>query len=236
MPVQLVLGVQLPASATLDAHVGATNAEVRAGVVQLVEGRSERLFLYGPPACGKTHLLQAACRAVGDSGQRSVYLPLAQIGDQAAGLFAGLDNMDCVCVDDLSAIAGDRDTEIALLSLSDGLRSRGARLLCAGDKPPRALGLALPDLASRLGWGGAMACAPLDDADKHELLVTRAAQRGMDLPDATARWLLRHGDNDVPSLMALLDLLDGASLSAHRRLTVPFVKQTLADSSPDSRS
>lgn len=229
MPVQLVLGVQLPDSATLDAYVGAINAEVKAGVVQLAEGRSERLFLHGPTATGKTHLLQAACRAVGDSGLRSVYLPLAQVGDQAASLFAGLDDMDCVCVDDVSAIAGDRDTEIALLSLSDGLRSRGARLLCAAEQPPRELGLALPDLASRLGWGGAMACTPLDDADKHQLLVTRAAQRGMELPDATARWLLRHGEHDVPSLMAALDLLDGASLSAHRRLTIPFVKQALAE-------
>lgn len=231
MPVQLVLGVQLPASATLDAYVGAINAEVKAGVAQLVEGRSERLFLHGPAATGKTHLLQAACRAVGDSGLRSVYLPLAQIVDQAADLFAGLDDMDCVCVDDVAAIAGDRDTEIALLSLSDGLRSRGARLLCAAEKPPRELGLALPDLASRLGWGGAMACAPLDEADKHQMLVTRAAQRGMDLPDATARWLLRHGEHDVPALMAMLDMLDSASLSAHRRLTIPFVKQALAEAS-----
>ena len=230
MPVQLVLGVQLPASATLDAYVGSVNAEAKASVMQLVAGQSERLFLYGPEASGKTHLLQAACRAVGDSGLRSVYIPLAQIADQAAGLFAGLDDMDCVCVDDVSAIAGDRDAEIALLSLSDGLRARGARLLCAADQPPRELGLALPDLASRLGWGGSMACAPLDEDDKHELLVIRAAQRGMDLPDATARWLLRHGEYDVPALMASLDMLDRASLSAHRRLTIPFVKQALADS------
>lgn len=228
MPVQLVLGVQLPASATLDAFVGEVNAEVKAGVCQLVEGRSERLFIHGPPASGKTHLLQAACRAVGDTGARSVYLPLAQIADQAAGLFAGLDDMDCVCVDDIQAIAGNREAEIALLSLSDGLRSRGARLLCAAEHPPRALGLTLADLASRLGWGGAMACVPLNDEDKHALLIKRAAQRGMQMPDTTARWLLRHGEHDVPSLMQALDLLDRASLSAHRRLTIPFVKQALA--------
>ncbi|MDA3922052.1 MAG: DnaA regulatory inactivator Hda [Salinisphaera sp.] len=229
MPVQLVLGVQLPASATLDAFVGEVNAEVKAGVCQLVEGRSERLFIHGPVASGKTHLLQAACRAVGDTGARSVYLPMAQIAEEAAGLFAGLDGMDCVCVDDVQSIAGHRETEIALLSLSDGLRSRGARLLCAAARPPRELGLALPDLASRLGWGGAMTCAPLDDDDKHALLVKRAAQRGMQLPDSTARWLLRHGEHDVPALMQSLDLLDRASLSAHRRLTIPFVKQALAE-------
>ena len=227
MATQMILGVQLPQSATLAAFVGATNAHVRAAVAQVVDGRSERLFLHGPEASGKTHLLQAACRAAGDAGERSVYVPLAQVADQAESLLAGLQDMDCVCIDDVAAIAGDRDAEIALLSLTDGLRARGGRLL-ADRNPPREIGLSLPDLASRLAWGGAVAAVALDDSDKLDLLVERAAQRGMDLPDATARWLLRHGERDVPALMQALDTLDHASLAAHRRLTIPFVKQTLA--------
>ena len=228
MATQLVLGVQLPQSATLDAFVGETNAPVKAAVQELVAGRSERLFVHGPPATGKTHLLQAACRAVGDAGERSVYLPLAQVADQAVSLLPGLQDIDCVCVDDIGAIAGDRDAEIALLSLTDGLRARGARLLAADTHAPREIGLALPDLASRLSWGGAIATQALHEHDKQALLIERAAQRGMAMPDATARWLLRHGERDVAGLMDLLDTLDRASLAAHRRLTIPFVKQALA--------
>jgi len=229
MAVQMVLGVQLPQSATLDAYVGECNAHVKASVCELVAGRSERLFVYGPGSTGKSHLLQAACRAIGDAGQRSVYLPLIQVGGQATSLLTGLQDMDCVCVDDISAIAGNREAEIALLSLSDGLRARGARLLAADANLPRDIGLSLPDLASRLAWGGAIATAELDTPDKLALLTRRAAQRGMDLPEGTARWLLRHGDADVPALMRVLDTLDHASLAAHRRLTVPFVKQTLVE-------
>jgi len=227
MTTQMILGVQLPQSATLEAFVGTTNAQVRAAVEQIVAGRSERLFLHGPEASGKTHLLQAACRAVGDSGQRSVYVPLAQVADRAEALLAGLQDMDCVCIDDISAIAGDRDAEIALLSLTDGLRAHAGRLLAADRNPPADAGLVLPDLASRLAWGGVVAATELDDADKQALLTERAAQRGMELPGATARWLLRHGERDVPALMRVLDTLDHASLAAHRRLTIPFVKQAL---------
>lgn len=223
----MILGVQLPQSATLEAFVGATNAHVRAAVEQVVAGRSERLFLHGPEASGKTHLLQAACRAIGDSGARSVYVPLAQVADRAEPLLAGLQEMDCVCIDDVGAIAGDRDAEIALLSLTDGLRAHGGRLLAADRNPPRDVGLTLADLTSRLAWGGAVAATELDDRDKQALLTERAAQRGMELPSATARWLLRHGERDVPALMRVLDTLDHASLAAHRRLTIPFVKQAL---------
>ncbi|WP_423823304.1 DnaA regulatory inactivator Hda [Salinisphaera sp. SPP-AMP-43] len=230
MPVQLILGVQLPASATLEAFVGATNADAKAAVAEIVAGRSERLFVAGPRSSGKTHLLQAACRAIGDSGRRSVYLPLAQVAEPIGPLIEGLGDMDCVCVDDVDAIAGDREAEIGLLGLSDQLRARGSRLLAAGPTVPRELGLELDDLASRLGWGGSVVCHPLDDADKQALLIRRAAQRGMDMPQATARWLVRHGDADVPGLMKVLDTLDQASLSAHRRLTIPFVKQALGES------
>lgn len=227
MPVQLVLGVQLPASATLSAFVGRTNADAKAAVAEVVDGRSERLFLAGPAGCGKTHLLQAACRAIGDAGRRSVYLPLTQVAEPLEPLLEGLADMDCVCLDDLDAIAGDREAEIALLGLSDQLRSRNSRLLASGPALPRELGLALPDLASRLGWGGAVLCRELDDDDKRALLVRRAEQRGMDMPEATARWIIRHRAAEVPELMSALDTLDRASLSAHRRLTIPFVKQAL---------
>lgn len=227
MPVQLVLGVQLPDSATLSAFVGRTNADARAAVSELVEGRGERLFIAGSHDCGKTHLLQAACRAIGESGRRSVYLPLARIEASIGSLLEGLADMDCVCVDDVQAIAGDREAELALLGLSDQLRARGARLLAAGSAAPRELELTLPDLASRLSWGGVVYCRPLDENDRRLLLTSRAAQRGMEMPEATARWMIKHGDAEVAALMAALDTLDRASLSAHRRLTIPFVKQAL---------
>ena len=228
MTTQLVLGVQLPQSATLEAFVGETNAAVKAAAAAVADGRSERLFLHGPEATGKTHLLQGVCRAAGDAGARSVYVPLDQIGRDAEPLLAGLDDMECVCIDEVSAIASHRDAEIALLSLSEGLRQRGGRLLLADALPPADIGLALPDLSSRLGWGGVMAMAAPDDADKQAMLIHRAAQRGMELPTATARWLLRHGPRDVRSLMATLDTLDEASLAEQRRLTIPFVKRALA--------
>lgn len=227
MSVQLVLGVQLPASATLTAFVGRTNAEAKAAVGALVGGQSERLYLAGPAHCGKTHLLQAACRAISEAGQRSVYLPLSQVSGSLQPLLEGLADMDCVCIDDIDAIAGNREDEIALIGLTDQLRTQGGRLLAAGATVPDNLGLALPDLASRLGWGGVITCKPLDDEDKCHLLIRRAEQRGMELPESTARWILRHVDTHVPGLMVALDTLDRASLSAHRRLTIPFVKEVL---------
>jgi len=51
--------------------------------------------------------------------------------------------------------------------------------------------------------------------------------RGLELPDDTAQFLLRRFPRDLPSLFALLDTLDAASLVEQRRLTIPFVKTVL---------
>ena len=57
-----------------------------------------------------------------------------------------------------------------------------------------------------------------------------------ELPDDSARYLLTHYRRDMVSLCAMLDSLDLASLAERRRLTVPFIRQTLARSPHAPRS
>jgi DnaA family protein len=61
------------------------------------------------------------------------------------------------------------------------------------------------------------------------LLQQRARGRGLELPDEVGRYLLARSARDIPSLLAVLDRLDHASLAAQRRLTVPFVREVLAE-------
>lgn len=224
---QLPLGVELPQTATLESFVGATNADARTAVNGVINATGKQAYLHGPAATGKTHLLQAACRVVAEIGQRSAYVPLRQLQRQATALLPGMQTLDCVCLDDVGAIAGSRETEIALIGMIDGLRANNSRLLIADRYPVAELPFELADLASRLAWGSVHALMEPDDGDKEQLLIQRAAQRGMQLPQSTARYLLRHGQRDVPSLMAALAKLDTASLAAKRRLTIPFVRETL---------
>ena len=59
------------------------------------------------------------------------------------------------------------------------------------------------------------------------ILRQRAQTRGLELDDAVLDWLFRRVDRDLGTLTALLDRLDRASLAAQRRITVPFLRQTL---------
>ena len=56
-----------------------------------------------------------------------------------------------------------------------------------------------------------------------------ADRRSVTLPEDTARYLMTRHRRDFGSLCALLDTLDLAVLATRRRLTIPFIKDVLAE-------
>jgi DnaA family protein len=69
---------------------------------------------------------------------------------------------------------------------------------------------------------------PLAELDQIAALRLHAQQRGIELPDDVANFLLRRLPRDMHSLCDFLDELDLASLTAQRRITVPFVSHILS--------
>lgn len=225
--VQQSLGIHLPDTASFEAFHPGPNAEALAAVRALAAGGTGSHFLWGLAGSGKTHLLQAACREASISGEPSAYLPLHDLADEPPLILEGLAEGRLLCLDDLDAIAGRRDWELALVSHIDRLRHTGGRLLCSAPSAPEGLDLLLPDLESRLSWGSIHRLRLLDDDERLEALRLRAAQRGLKLPIPVAAYLLARAPRNMPALMDLLERLDRASMVAKRRLTVPFVREVL---------
>lgn len=226
---QLPLGVRLSDRARLASFAPGANVEaVRALEGLLAAGAGGVLWLWGPRGSGRSHLLQAACAAIGPAG----YFPLAELGPLGPGMLDGAAALGCVALDDVEAVAGDAGWERALFFLHRARERQGGRLLFAAGCPPGAAGFTLADLASRLGAAEIRALHPLDEAGQREALRLRAMLRGLEFPEETLSYLLRRHPRDMPSLMAMLERLDLEALAAQRRLTVPFIRQALAGQLP----
>ncbi|HSW11722.1 MAG TPA: DnaA regulatory inactivator Hda [Solimonas sp.] len=215
---QLPLAVQLRESASFDSYYAGPNAEP----VAALQALAQPVLLYGPAGSGRTHLLQAAARR-----HRAAYLPLADVLAHGPEVLAGLEVAPAVCLDDLDAVLPQRDWCLALLRLIDQLRTRRAPHALAAGAPPERLDIALPDLRTRLGACSLFGLRPLDDEDRRQLLRERARARGLEMPEEVSRWLLHRCERDTASLLAALERLDRAALSAKRRLTLPFVQSVL---------
>jgi DnaA family protein len=66
-------------------------------------------------------------------------------------------------------------------------------------------------------------------------LKSLAAARGLRLSDDISRYLLNRLPRDLASLQAALEVLDRYSLIRQRALTLPLVKEALADHFADGQ-
>ncbi|NWN81386.1 MAG: DnaA regulatory inactivator Hda [Halomonas sp.] len=227
-PAQLPLGVGLRDDATfVNFHPGPNATLVGRLIQQLEPGGEPFLYLWGAPGVGRSHLLQAACHAASDHGERTLYLPLEELGHFPPLMLEDIERLDLLAIDDLERVVGRPRWEEALFHAFNRLRDAGKRLMVAAEAPPRQLPVKLPDLASRLAWGLTFHVQGLDDAGRLAALQLRARVRGMQLGDEVARYILHRGPRRLDELFLLLEELDRASLSAQRKLTIPFVKQAL---------
>lgn len=229
MPQQLTLDIRPEQNPTLDNYIVGANAELMARLRALAQPRAfDAVYLWGPPGCGRTHLLRATQAAADAVGRRVV---------RVAGEEAGAD-LPCppgglLIVDDIERL--DDAGQVALFRVFNSARLAGLALLLAGAAPPLELKVR-EDLRTRIGSAIVYEVKPLSDEDKAATLHSQASQRGLRMEDEVIGYLLRHTARDLPSLMAVLDALDQASLERKRPVTVPLLKEMLNNfNKPGSR-
>lgn len=199
---QLPLAISQPAGPSFSSYVAGENAEALESVRALAAGASSERILY----------------LWGEAGCGRTHLLRA----------AAKENPELVIADDVQAL--DAQAQQALFVAINGAREGSAAVLAAGDAPPARLALR-DDLRSRLGWGLVYQLKPLSDADKARHLRAEAGRRGLVLSDEVADFILTRLPRDLTSLNDLLDRLDRQSLARKRALTVPLVRETLAEMS-----
>lgn len=161
--------------------------------------------------------------AAGHSRESVIYLWGAP-GSGRSHLLAACARPGVTVADDVEAL--DDTGQQALFNAINRTREEGGTVLAAGTAPPAQLALR-EDLRSRLGWGLVYEVKPLTDAERAVYLRAEAARRGLRLNDEVVWYLLTHVRRDMPSLGALLEQLDRASLEQHRPVTLPLVREAL---------
>jgi DnaA family protein len=224
---QLPLGVRLPDRAVFTSFLPARNGQVVDHLRRMADGQiAGTSWVCGPHGAGKTHLLQAVS-AQASATLRTGYLPLKELMRFGVEVLEGLRQLECLCIDDIDAVVGQREWERAIFGVLQGIEEGGGRLIAAAESPPALLQWALPDLGSRFAASAVFQLRVLDEAEQQAALQLRARLRGVELPDETSRWLQRRYPRDMRKLYELLDTLDEAALVAQRRLTIPFIREVL---------
>ncbi len=224
---QLLLEITPTQSPSLDNTVVGENAAAIDAAKGLSRGRA--LYLWGPPGCGRTHLLHAMIKDkmadfVDTRTSSDEIMALATLPTDKPGA-------EVVAVDDIQEMTAEQ--QAAVFALYNRWRelsatSQAFSLVVTGDRAPMMMSLR-EDLRTRLGWDLVFSLEPLSDAEKREAIVAYALRCGLPLAAEVLDWMLTHYSRDIRQLFALVDALDRYSLSKHRTITVPLVRQMLTD-------
>ena len=123
----------------------------------------------------------------------------------------------------------ERHDEEALFHAWNDAQARRKPLLIVAAAPPPAWEVALPDLGSRLAATPHVALGAPDDALLGDLIVKLLGDRGIATPPDLADYLVPRVERSYVAALKIVDLLDQAMLSHHRRMTVPMAKRALEE-------
>lgn len=219
---QMLLDLKPEQPPTLDNFVVGANAELVARLRSLCDAHSfEALYLWGPAGCGKSHLLAATASTA--RAQR----PVVFLQGMEAGAELALPPGSLLVIDDIGELGAE--AQITLFRAFNAARFLGLALLLAGNAPPLRLELR-EDLRTRIGQTLIYEIQSLSDEEKGAALRRHAIERGMLMDAGVVHYLLRHGRRDLPSLMAMLNSLDRASLEQKRPPTLPLLRELMQSS------
>lgn len=233
MYVQLPLKIGLRDVACFETYIAETesqNIALHDFQQSLLNNQAEAYYLYGTSGVGKTHLLQAACRMAMKRSLQSVYLPLADTTlPFIADVLNGLEQTDVVCIDDFDLKVGETSWELALVNLIQKSKVLGNKVIFSGKTAFGDWQTATEDLALAQISVIPIHLTPLTKETNLVLALQRHSHKiGFDLPLEVGNFCVRQFSSNLQELLSVLKLIEQASLTDKRRVTLPFVKQMLS--------
>ncbi len=222
---------QLPLAVGLEDEATFANFVISPENLQLVNWLQEParidspVLVWGPPACGRTHLLQACCHLAGSGG--AFYLPLGLREQMQPEILEGIGGLSMICIDDVQFAAGDADWERALVRLINSVNPGDTRLLLSASATAGNIPWRLADLRSRLLQALVFRLHPLGEAGIREAFALRARNRGLLLADSVIDYICIRAERRLDALMGILQRLDESEIRRQHRITIPQAKQIL---------
>ncbi len=209
-----------PAYQREDFWVSASNREAVAWMDKWPDWPAPALILFGPPASGKTHLLQ-----VWKKEAKAREIALAEL--TAANMSAIVAATKHVMIDDIPSAIGQQPREEALFHLYNLLKEQGGSLLLTAKKPPREWPFVLPDLKSRLLAAPAVAVGSPDNELMAVVLTKLFSDRQIFVSQEVVQFILTRIERSFLALRDIVEKIDRRALAEKRPVTIPLVREVL---------
>jgi len=199
-----------------------TNNELQKKILE-----HEDIVIYGIKKTGKTYLLQSLCNYYAEKNKISLFIPLAEVTSLETSILDSIESMDIICIDDIDAIKGIPEWEIALFNLINNSLISGCRLVFGSSKNPASINFSLSDLDSRIRKINSTEVLPVDNKNLQNAVKKIAKLRSISLGEKELKYLITYTERSMDNLIDILNKLDDLSIEQKRKITIPLIKEII---------
>ena len=222
---------------------GKSNQLARAAATQVAENPGQAynpLFLYGGVGLGKTHLMHA----VGDfmiaqnPNAKVIYLHSERfVADMVKALQINAINefkrfyhsVDALLIDDIQFFAGKDRSQEEFFHTFNALLEGGQQMILTCDRYPKEINGLEERLKSRFGWGLTVAVEPPELETRVAILMKKAEQEKVDLPQDAAFFIGQRVRSNVRELEGALKRVIASARFMARSIDIPLIRESLKD-------
>jgi len=234
---------------TFDTFVeGKCNMLARAAALQIVETISNNgnnnnynpFLIYGGVGLGKTHLIHALGNIIVSENPHSkvIYLHSERFVQQ---MITALQNkniekfknfyrtVDVLLIDDIQFFAGKERTQEEFFHTFNTLLEGQKQIIMTCDTFPKEVSGLEDRLKSRFGWGLTVAIDLPDTETRVAILMSKAAQANIDLPQDVAFFIAQRIRSNIRELEGALRRVIATAHFQGKKISVEFAKLALHD-------
>ncbi len=222
---------------------GKANQLAAAAARQVAEnpgGSYNPFFIYGGVGLGKTHLMHAIGNQLmkDKPDARVVYLHSERfVADMVNALRHNkIDefkrfyrSLDALLIDDIQFFANKEQSQEEFFHTFNTLLEGNKQVILTSDRFPKEVDGLEDRLKSRFGWGLTIAVEPPEFEMRVAILLKKAAEYGVVLPDEVAFFIAKRLRGNVRDLEGALKRVGAYAQFTQQNLTVDVVKEALKD-------
>ncbi len=222
---------------------GKSNQLARAAARQVADnpgGAYNPLFLYGGTGLGKTHLLHAVgngirarkadAKVIYMHSERFVQDMVKALQNNAIEEFKRYyRSVDALLIDDIQFFANKERSQEEFFHTFNALLEGNQQIILTSDRYPKEINGVEDRLKSRFGWGLTVAIEPPELETRVAILMRKAAENKMHLPDEVAFFIAKRLRSNVRELEGALNRVIANANFTGRAINIDFVREALRD-------
>ncbi|MDU4896589.1 MAG: chromosomal replication initiator protein DnaA [Haemophilus parainfluenzae] len=204
------------------------------------EQTANPFFLYGGTGLGKTHLLHAIGNGIlaNKPNARVLYIHannfmqhmVKAMRDNKMDQFKKFyRSLDALLVDDIQFFAEKEKTQEEFFHIFNNLFETSRQIILTSDRYPKEIEKIEERLKSRFGWGLTTAIEPPDLETRVAILLKKAEEHNMALPEEVAFFIAQRLRTNVRELEGALNRVKAMQDFKGGHIDIDFVRDTLKD-------